>query len=602
MESDDENDLIMNALRFQLMNNLNRNNSDEENNSDNLLKEIHMEELSKKDNTFNNKIFNETKNIDLFLNKSIKEFYLIFNNKNIKDFDDCLKYLEKIEKPNKCVCAGVINEIPGWRCFECCKYDNAIYCNDCYIKSKNAHKDHKVFFLPNSGGMCDCGDPDSLYTFCPEHSGPYSDQKLIDEYISSVFEKEILDNLKSFFDALFLEFSKYLILTEKCELFCSSLFEEKFKNDKLDKEANDIKSLKKAFCFVFQKFLNFLRLISQKNLGMLHLIANYFLKNHFEKEKLSNEYMTNHRCIKISPNNIELFFLDKEIHFCICPFFRLFMTNYRDNIDLYSNENKDFLLSLNHNLSLRSAYCILFFSQYKQIILNNNDDIITNRNQFFLEDVTELIAKKTNLLEESYDFLYQHILDKFKKLKNGSISINSCIDNNLCINVFHMKSDTEYFSTPGMRKIMTQKTSIMKRVIDIMCLIHNENEIMSIVPHPEFQRKGYSSGFIEFENKILSIVEEISIFTDWENIEKIKEIFIYLINKILNQKKEGIKQLEINEYSFHLGLYRCFGLFMNSFCFNYSFNNKCSLIDSINYFKNNIFDLKTKLKFLWIYY
>ena len=85
---------------------------------------------------------------------------------------------------------------------------------------------------------------------------------------------------------------------------------------------------------------------------------------------------------------------------------------------------------------------------------------------------------------------------------------------------------------------MTQKTSIMKRVIDIMCLIHNENEIMSIVPHPEFQRKGYSSGFIEFENKILSIVEEISIFTDWENIEKIKEIFIYLINKILNQKKK----------------------------------------------------------------
>ena len=30
---------------------------------------------------------------------------------------------------------------------------------------------------------------------------------------------------------------------------------------------------------------------------------------------------------------------------------------------------------------------------------------------------------------------------------------------------------------------------------------------MSIVPHPEFQRKGYSSGFIEFENKLLSIVE-----------------------------------------------------------------------------------------------
>ena len=65
--------------------------------------------------------------------------------------------------------------------------------------------------------MCDCGDPDSLYTFCPEHSGPYVDQKQIDNYISKTFEKEILKKLKEFFDDFFLKFSKYLILTEKCD-------------------------------------------------------------------------------------------------------------------------------------------------------------------------------------------------------------------------------------------------------------------------------------------------------------------------------------------------------------------------------------------------
>ena len=43
-------------------------------------------------------------------------------------------------------------------------------------------------------------------------------------------------------------------------------------------------------------------------------------------------------------------------------------------------------------------------------------------------------------------------------------------------------------------------------------------------------------------------------FIDWDKIEKLKEIFKYLINKILNQEKEGIKQLKEDEYSFHLGL------------------------------------------------
>ena len=46
--------------------------------------------------------------------------------------------------------------------------------------------------------MCDCGDPDSLYTFCPEHCGPFTDQKQIDEYINKVVPENILKNIKFF--------------------------------------------------------------------------------------------------------------------------------------------------------------------------------------------------------------------------------------------------------------------------------------------------------------------------------------------------------------------------------------------------------------------
>ena len=149
--------------------------------------------------------------------------------------------------------------------------------------------------------------------------------------------------------------------------------------------------------------------------------------------------------------------------------------------------------------------------------------------------------------------------------------------------------DTKYFSRPKMLKLMTEKTSIVKKVIDCICLIHNGNEFKTIVPHPQFQSRGFSPEFFELECYLLNIIEEINLFIDWEKIESLKDIFNYLINKIINQKKEGIKQLKDDEYSFHLPLYRCFELLLNSFCFNYAFNHKCNLFDSIEFFKKTFF-------------
>ena len=126
--------------------------------------------------------------------------------------------------------------------------------------------------------MCDCGDPDSLYKFCKIHSGPYVDQKEIDKYIEDTFSAEILCNLKIFFDDFFQKFSKYFVLTEKCRYFITSVLEETFKNQD-SQEKKDLLLLKKNFCIIFQNFLDFLRLITKNNLGMLHLIANYFLSN-----------------------------------------------------------------------------------------------------------------------------------------------------------------------------------------------------------------------------------------------------------------------------------------------------------------------------------
>ena len=172
--------------------------------------------------------------------------------------------------------------------------------------------------------MCDCGDPDSLSTFCPDHSGPFSDQDEINKYISSIFSDEIIHNLNTFFDEFFSKFSKFFILSEKFELFAEKKNEEFFNNNtnnSMDDENNndeiirnkkiDIIHLKSNFCLLFQKLLNFFRLISNKNLGMLNILANYFLKNNlkYDKNEKENEeefYKTKHRCIKILESYIQI--------------------------------------------------------------------------------------------------------------------------------------------------------------------------------------------------------------------------------------------------------------------------------------------------------
>ena len=386
-------------LQFNLNDFLKAFKEKEPHNFMDIFKKISHNELIKKDNPLYNQIHTESKNISSFLDDSIKNFHLIFN-KNLKDFEDCVKYIESISIPNKCVCAGVIDKIPGWRCDDCSKYENTLYCNDCYLKSKHLHKNHHVQFLYSSSGMCDCGDPDSLYVYCPEHSGPFKTQEQINDYLLKVFSKEILDKLKDFFKNLFSHFSKYLILTEKVDCFCPGVFEEKFsesdgKNN--EDERKDVCLLKDNFCIIFQNLIHFLRLISENNIAMLHLISDYLLKNHFENQKIEDIYKTNHRCLQITDNDIKLMFQDGKEHICVCPFLRLFISNYRDDIECI-DKNQILLLSFPHNLRLRTSFMITFFAIYRQIFLNANEKFLINRTQFYTEYSTLFLAQKSNLI------------------------------------------------------------------------------------------------------------------------------------------------------------------------------------------------------------
>ena len=68
-----------------------------------------------------------------------------------------------------------------------------IYCHNCYIKSKDLHKNYNVVSLYSSSGMSDCCDPDYLKIFSPGYNGPYSEQNQINTYVSKVSNKDILE-------------------------------------------------------------------------------------------------------------------------------------------------------------------------------------------------------------------------------------------------------------------------------------------------------------------------------------------------------------------------------------------------------------------------
>ena len=550
-------------------------------------------EKNVQNNTIYGKLNTETPKILSLLSDSISNFPKIFN-QNYSSLEEVQNFLKSISLPNKHVCAKHINQFPGYTCKECARYTDSVFCYECYKKSKHLHQGHHIYLLPSSGGMCGCGEPEALNTFCPEHSGPHMTQKDIDEYIAKVFDKELLEKLKIFFEKIFEELSKYFILGEKCELFCHELFTKHFEKEIeenfiiINMEKKIIISLKNNFKKVFEKFCEFLNSITQDNLGMLYLISNSFMNNYFNNNNSIDEiYKTKHRCVKFDINNLSIINTDEEYHTCQCPFFTLLILNWRDNIDI----NQNLFLSFTKIFPLKHAFGIIYFCFFDKILLNKNIIFLENRIQFILDYSTKILSERTNIIEETYDIFYNYCKEKMKEKE-----LNDSIYNKMYFYSKIIDYDTTLYSMPITRNAFSNSKYLIKRIIDCLCLIQNRNKLISIYPHPIFQNKGFSENLIELELKLLSIIESINMFTKWNDMKNTKEIFAYIINKIINQKKEGIEQLNKDEFSFHLGLYRGFGLLLNFFCFDYSLNNNCSLLNSIEYFRNKVLDEENKNK------
>ena len=520
---------------------------------------------------------------------------------HVKDLEDTVKYLESIALPHNCKCSEIIDSLPGWKCLDCSEL-NSIYCSNCYIKSKNLHKGHKIHYLPKSEkttGRCDCGDPNNLKVFCPEHKGSFKEMKEIDEFIERSFQADILSKLNSFFDGLFLKFSQYLILGEQCNFFRWDILQfGTFTED----EKNDITLVKENFCAVFQNFLTFLYTITNKNMGMLYLVSKCFLKNYLGKSS-EEKFKVCHTCVKLVNKKIEIIKENEKEseskYDCKCPFLRLILSNWRDKVKpKKDNQNRKLLLLFTQNIFFKESFSLFYFFIFKEILFNANEDIMHERSAFLSENDLYLIGEQTDIIENAYTSFYEYlkeILNKpIIKEQNGALNLN--VTKKIMEYFKIINDDLNNFLRPKMKELIGTKNNLIITFLNIACLIHNQCEYKSIYPHPEFQEKPFPMYFLNWEAILQKIVSKILLCYKWENIDSIKFLFDYLVKKIINQKAEQIKQLNVNEYSFHLSLYRFMGMFVNYFCFNYAIKNNKSLFDGIEYIKAKLFNSKEEME------
>ena len=512
-------------------------------------------------------------------------------------FEDAEIYLESNSVPNNSVCCKYIDNFAYFKCEDCSKNKTSKYCTDCYFKSKSIHKNHKVY-LCYGEGICNCGDHFFLNNFCSEHNGPFNDKTKITQCIDSVFDPNKIKNLELFFDYFFKKFSKFLILTEKCDNFSMEIFQE---NPKYEIEKEDLALLKQNFSIVFQNFLDFLYRITSKNIGMIHLVASYMMKNFCTEDNLEDIYMTTHTCINLDNNDIQIKYknsaqekvnrINRERHKCECPFIRLLISNWRDSIQPFKDnkQNIKFLMSFTQNSELKNVIGIIYLFLYNEISLNNNANIISLFNKFFIDDKLDLIVKKTKIFEEHYELLY-HYLYKFKNKNNISNmmeiirkGINFQNINNLIKVLFF---DSRYFTSEIISLI--DINYIIKKIIDCCCLIHNQMAVNLRKIDTTLKEKNLKDDLNIVEIYLLYLFSNIIfIFIQYGNNEMIKDIFNYFIDIILYNK--NIDNLETKEYSIHLTLYRSFGIFLNVFCFNYSLKNNISIKDALQFVKNEFF-------------
>jgi len=466
-------------------------------------------------------------------------------------------YLKSISKPNHQVCCKEIKlGDGGFRCNDCCILTNAIFCTECFNKSKDKHINHNVIFKPYSSGFCDCGDETSMIkeSFCPDHNGPFTTEKEIMNFINDSIGENFVNIIDPLINNIFIEITKKI----------DELYNKNFENPFIFNVLNELFGM-------LNELILFVSKLYESNLALFYLVVLKFTNNY--------PFETNHKCFKYDEAEEKIIVIKENLeekHMCTCPFFQVmiylfinFQSNYNEKtfftlfIQTYKN---NIISSISFIHSFAQLYGNSYLSSFREMgfqCLNPSlcKLIYYEQNRFFLEN------------------FYKEIYEKSKQL----IEFNNYNDLEELFNNLYWVFG--YLPCKDQMNRITSNMNVHSITIDIICLINNLNVFEDKTKFTFFQREGYLSELLSCEIQGIQISILLCYLMDFNNSESVKLIFNKIFSKITEYKnyKENKPQ---KMYSPHISVIKYYSIFLNRFCFHYALNNNSNLYDAFQHFLN----------------
>ena len=476
------------------------------------------------------------------------EFYLIKISQifGYNKYDDSFfDYLKSISIPNTTKCGKEIKEGEGgWKCQDCEFSTLSVYCKECFIKEK--HIGHKIFYNSTANGFCDCGDKSILKKegFCDKHKGDYDNMNDLMKFIKKNIPEKFISLIN-------------FILNKICLLFIDKI---KFVNKKIDDELFKMIDSLELFCNKLYK----------SNFGLFYLVTLKFTENF--------PYKTNHKCFYYDESKNLITFIKKDKyskHNCICHFLQIIFYL------LMKRETKQNSISF-INLFLQTyknkiITSLCFLNCFTQLFNNDNFDSLRNMQfQLIDGDVSLLLFKGNNIL-----FLQSLLEDTFTSCQNF-IKGKKYLSLSYMITGFY--EIIKYLPNDSVIEKMNSNYKLIKIIFNTFNLVNDIINFDNKIEYDKFQYDGYNSELIEAEHYCLLTIICLIHIIDFNNTEEINFIFNIIIEKLFEFKdyKEYERKKKFTPFLFNI---RCYSIFLNRFCFDYSIKNGCDLLDSFNHFQ-----------------
>ena len=477
---------------------------------------------------------------------------------NTKNYLEMAVLFALTSKDSGDVCSAKMEGIGGWRCLDCVKIENGLFCQNCWAKMKTVHSDHNIEYVTTTNGTCDCGDPniiDPKY-FCPKHKGPITNDKDIQVFINQCLGGKTALDLKLTTATIFDQMAAYVI-----------------------KAIQEKKTNLLIFLNNMADFFELINIPCNTSRACMHMIAELLLTNY--------PFKTKHVCIQVKGFQPQLVKSSLFSHECCCPFIRLLMP-------LWPEGKEQLIYSFLHNYKLKKVIGLCYFLLYGEMICNCLPEFQELSVQFLSDNVCQEAIKIEGLIENMYEnmtniFTIYLKTQNYKELSNEiplCDAIQMMIDGGKPDNkyvtfkehIYKLRNDTIYIMKRVSLNFLGRNTKIIFQLIDLLCFLHNINSVKVIEPHPSVkQGNKYIIHLLDAEIWLLDIFAAYITIFDFSSNNLVKDVFSYFSKKINNSKFI----IDSKEYTFHIPLYRAFSIFLNRYCFYYANTNNTDLFQGL---------------------